>query len=133
MKVLVTGGAGYIGSHTVFCLLEAGHRVVVLDNLANSSAESLRRVEELTGRRPEFVELDLLDAAGVDGLFAEEGFDAVIHFAGLKAVGESVAEPLRYYQNNIVGTLNLLASMTSFEAFAYSDVRASAHTNRRLR
>lgn len=111
MKVLVTGGAGYIGSHMVLCLLEAGHDVVVLDNLANSSAESLRRVEELTGRHPEFVELDLLDAAGVDALFASSGFDSVIHFAGLKAVGESVAEPLRYYQNNIVGTLNLLASM----------------------
>ncbi len=111
MNVLVTGGAGYIGSHTVLCLLEAGHHVVVLDNLANSSAESLRRVEELTGKHPEFVELDLLDAAGVDNLFASSAFDSVIHFAGLKAVGESVAEPLRYYQNNIVGTLNLLASM----------------------
>lgn len=111
MKVLVTGGAGYIGSHTVLCLLEAGHEVVVLDNLANSSVESLRRVEELTGRRPEFVELDLLDAAGVDKLFETSAFDSVIHFAGLKAVGESVAQPLRYYQNNIVGTLNLLAAM----------------------
>ena len=111
MKVLVTGGAGYIGSHTVLSLLEAGHDVVVLDNLANSSAESLRRVEELTGKHPEFVEMDLLDAAGVDSLFAFSSFDAVIHFAGLKAVGESVANPLWYYQNNIVGTLNLLASM----------------------
>ena len=111
MKVLVTGGAGYIGSHTVLCLLEAGHVVVVLDNLANSSVESLNRVEELTGKHPTFIELDLLDAAGVDALFAREDIDAVIHFAGLKAVGESVAEPLRYYQNNIIGTLNLLASM----------------------
>lgn len=111
MKVLVTGGAGYIGSHMVLCLLEAGHDVVVLDNLANSSPESLARVAELTGKHPEFVEMDLLDAAGVDSLFASSGFSAVIHFAGLKAVGESVAEPLRYYQNNIVGTLNLLASM----------------------
>lgn len=111
MNVLVTGGAGYIGSHTVLSLLEAGHSVVVLDNLANSSVESLTRVEELTGTRPTFVELDLLDAEGVDKLFASSAFDAVIHFAGLKAVGESVAEPLRYYQNNIVGTLNLLASM----------------------
>ncbi len=110
-KVLVTGGAGYIGSHMVLCLLEAGHDVVVLDNLANSSAESLARVAELTGRTPEFVELDLLDAAGVDALFASSSFDSVIHFAGLKAVGESVAKPLWYYQNNIVGTLNLLASM----------------------
>ncbi len=111
MRVLVTGGAGYIGSHTVLGLLEAGHDVVVLDNLANSSVESLKRVEELAGKHTEFVELDLLDADGVDNLFATGGFDSVIHFAGLKAVGESVAEPLRYYQNNIVGTLNLLASM----------------------
>lgn len=114
MKVLVTGGAGYIGSHTVLCLLEAGHDVVVLDNLANSSVESLKRVEELAGKHPVFQELDLLDAAGVDSLFATGNFDAVIHFAGLKAVGESVAEPLRYYQNNIVGTLNLLASMDKY-------------------
>lgn len=111
MKVLVTGGAGYIGSHTVLCLLEAGHSVVVLDNLANSSATSLQRVEELTGVRPRFVELDLLDGGGVDALFAAEDFDSVIHFAGYKAVGESVAKPLMYYQNNVVGTLNLLASM----------------------
>lgn len=114
MKVLVTGGAGYIGSHMVLCLLEAGHDVVVLDNLANSSAESLRRVEALTGKHPEFIELDLLDAVGVDNVFATGAFDSVIHFAGLKAVGESVAEPLRYYQNNIVGTLNLLASMDKY-------------------
>lgn len=113
MKVLVTGGAGYIGSHTVLCLLEAGHDVVVLDNLANSSMESLRRVEELTGKHPEFVPLDLLDAAGVDELFAASAFDAVVHFAGLKAVGESVAQPLRYYQNNVVGTINLLTSMVN--------------------
>lgn len=111
MKVLVTGGAGYIGSHTTLCLLEAGHDVVVLDNLANSSVESLRRVAELAGRNPEFIELDLLDEAGLDAVFASSGFDAVIHFAGLKAVGESVAQPLRYYQNNVVGTLNLLACM----------------------
>lgn len=111
MKVLVTGGAGYIGSHMVLCLLETGHEVVVLDNLANSSAESLRRVEELTGKHPEFIELDLLDSVGVDNLFASGAFDSVIHFAGFKAVGESVAQPLKYYHNNIVGTLNLLASM----------------------
>lgn len=114
MKVLVTGGAGYIGSHTVLCLLEAGHEVLVLDNLANSSAQSLVRVEELTGKHPGFVEVDLLDAAGLDALFASKAFDAVIHFAGLKAVGESVAEPLKYYQNNVVGTLNLLAAMDKY-------------------
>ncbi len=114
MKVLVTGGAGYIGSHTVLRLLEAEHEVVVLDNLANSSAESLQRVEHLTGKHASFVQLDLLDAARVDELFSLSAFDSVIHFAGLKAVGESVAEPLRYYQNNIVGTLNLLAAMDKY-------------------
>ncbi|MDR6413852.1 UDP-glucose 4-epimerase GalE [Pseudarthrobacter sulfonivorans] len=111
MKVLVTGGAGYIGSHTTLCLLEEGHEVVVLDNLMNSSPESLRRVEQLTGKTVEFKKLDLLDAAAVDELLAEGGFEAVIHFAGLKAVGESVEKPLMYYQNNVVGTLNLLHSM----------------------
>ena len=111
MKVLVTGGAGYIGSHTTFCLLEAGHEVVVLDNLMNSNPESLRRVEKLSGKKVDFRKVDLLDAASVDRLFEEGTFDAVIHFAGLKAVGESVAKPLWYYQNNVVGTLNLLHSM----------------------
>lgn len=111
MKVLVTGGAGYIGSHTTLCLLEAGHDVVVFDNLVNSSAESLRRVEELSGGSIDFRLGDLLDAEAVDKVFAEGGFDAVIHFAGLKAVGESVERPLMYYRNNVVGTLNLLDSM----------------------
>jgi len=111
MKVLVTGGAGYIGSHTTLCLLEAGHDVVVLDNLMNSNPESLRRVERLVGKKVDFREVDLLDAAAVDAVFAGGGFDAVIHFAGLKAVGESVQKPLWYYQNNVVGTLNLLHSM----------------------
>lgn len=111
MKVLVTGGAGYIGSHTTLSLLEAGHDVVVLDNLMNSKAESLRRVEQLTGKTVDFREVDLLDAPAVDAVFAEGGFEAVIHFAGLKAVGESVEKPLMYYQNNVVGTLNLLHSM----------------------
>ena len=92
MKILVTGGAGYIGSHTTLSLLEEGHDVVVLDNLMNSNEESLRRVEELTGKNVDFREVDLLDAAAVDAVFAEGGFDAVIHFAGLKAVGESVGE-----------------------------------------
>ncbi|KRE79908.1 UDP-glucose 4-epimerase GalE [Arthrobacter sp. Soil763] len=111
MKVLVTGGAGYIGSHTTLSLLEGGHEVVVLDNLMNSSAESLRRVEQLTGRSVDFRKVDLLDASAVDAVFAEGGFEAVIHFAGLKAVGESVAKPLMYYTNNVAGTLNLLHSM----------------------
>ncbi|MCX6500032.1 MAG: UDP-glucose 4-epimerase GalE [Arthrobacter sp.] len=111
MKVLVTGGAGYIGSHTTLCLLKQGHEVVVLDNLVNSSPESLRRVERLAGKNVDFREVDLLDAVAVDAVFAEGGFEAVIHFAGLKAVGESVQKPLWYYQNNVVGTLNLLHSM----------------------
>jgi UDP-glucose 4-epimerase len=111
MKILVTGGTGYIGSHTTLALLEAGHDVVVLDNLSNSSTESLRRVEELTGRAARFHQVDLLDEAGLDGVFAAEQVEAVIHFAGLKAVGESVAQPLRYYHNNVGGTLNLLRCM----------------------
>jgi UDP-glucose 4-epimerase len=111
MKVLVTGGAGYIGSHTTLCLLENGHDVVVLDNLVNSSSESLQRVQRLTGRSVEFHQVDLLDDQAVDAVLTQGGFDSVIHFAGLKAVGESVAKPLRYYQNNVVGTLNLLHSM----------------------
>ncbi|ALV42386.1 UDP-glucose 4-epimerase [Pseudarthrobacter sulfonivorans] len=113
MKVLVTGGAGYIGSHTVLCLLEGGHEVVVLDNLLNSNAESMRRVEELTARTLGFRKCDLLDREALDAVFRDDKFDAVIHFAGLKAVGESVAKPLWYYRNNVVGTLNLLESMES--------------------
>lgn len=111
MKVLVTGGAGYIGSHTTLCLLQEGHDVVVLDNLMNSNRESLRRVEELSGETVDFRKVDLLDAASVHAVFAEGGIEAVVHFAGLKAVGESVERPLAYYRNNVVGTLNLLDSM----------------------
>lgn len=111
MKVLVTGGSGYIGSHTTLTLLEAGHEVLVLDNLVNSSEESLRRVAELTGKTVQFRQLDLLDEAGVNELFRTEQIDSVIHFAGLKAVGESVQQPLRYYYNNVSGTINLLRAM----------------------
>ncbi len=108
MKIVVTGGAGYIGSHTCLELLEAGHQVVVIDNLVNSSRESLRRVEELTGRPVEFHEVDLLDMEGLEKVFSSAvPIDGVIHFAGLKAVGESVAKPLLYYNNNIKATLNL--------------------------
>lgn len=109
--ILVTGGAGYIGSHTVLLLLEAGHKVVVLDNLSNSSPESLRRVEQLTGKAVTFREGDIRDAACLDALFAEFAVSVVVHFAGLKAVGESVAEPLRYYDCNVVGTIRLLEAM----------------------
>src|SRR6185503_5666776 len=105
MKVLVTGGAGYIGSHTCVELLNAGHDVVVVDNLSNSSAESLRRVEQITGRAVKLEMVDIRNKSALDLIFSEEHFDAVIHFAGLKAVGESVSQPLRYYQNNVEGTL----------------------------
>ncbi|MFI7496436.1 UDP-glucose 4-epimerase GalE [Kocuria sp. M4R2S49] len=114
MKILVTGGTGYIGSHTVLALLEAGHDVVVMDNLANSSRTSLARVEDLAGRPAEaFAEVDLLDPAGLDALFAEHRPEAVIHFAGLKAVGESAEKPLWYYRTNVAGTLNLLDAMAA--------------------
>jgi UDP-glucose 4-epimerase len=109
--ILVTGGAGFIGSHTCVDLLEAGHDVVVVDNLANSSAESLRRVEELTGRSLVFVEADIRDEAAVTALMTEHRIGSVVHFAALKAVGESVEIPLEYYDNNVNGTLALLRAM----------------------
>lgn len=111
MHVLVTGGAGYIGSHTCLELLESGHQVTVVDNLSNSSEESLRRVETLTGKSLSFVEGDLLDEGVLERLFASNDFHAVIHFAGLKAVGESVEMPVAYYRNNLTGTLNLIHAM----------------------
>lgn len=111
MNVLVTGGAGYIGSHTCLALLRAGHAVTVVDNLANSSPVALDRVRELAGRELRFHRADLLDPAALEGVFEGAGFDSVIHFAALKAVGESVEQPLRYYRNNLVGTLNLCEAM----------------------
>ena len=109
MKILVTGGAGFIGSHTVVELLEAGHEAVVIDNLCNSSEESLVRVERITGRKPLFRKGDIRDAATLDRVLEEDGpFDAAIHFAALKAVGESVQIPLKYYNNNLGGTFTLL-------------------------
>ena len=112
MSVLVTGGAGYIGSHTCVELLNAGYDVIVADNLSNSCEESLRRVELITGRKLTFLKAELRDPGETEGVFAAHpGITAVIHFAGLKAVGESVAKPLEYYTNNLVTTLNLLASM----------------------
>ncbi len=108
MNILVTGGAGYIGSHTVVELLEAGHSVVVVDDLVNSSAESLRRVERITGVSVPFYPVDIRDRAGLEEVFAAHDFDCCIHFAGLKAVGESVAKPLEYYENNLNGTFVLL-------------------------
>ncbi|MCI5944498.1 MAG: UDP-glucose 4-epimerase GalE [Eubacterium sp.] len=111
MKILVTGGAGYIGSHTCVELLEADYEVVVVDNLSNSSEEALKRVEKITGKTLTFYEGDLLDAPFLDRVFTAEKPDAVIHFAGYKAVGESVEKPLEYYHNNITGTLLLCDAM----------------------
>ena len=111
MRVLVTGGAGYIGSHCCVELLSEGHEVVVLDNLSNSKPEALDRVQALTGRSLNFVRGDIRDRGCLDQLFQAHPIDAVIHFAGLKAVGESNEEPLRYYDNNINGTLTLCAAM----------------------
>lgn len=111
MAILVTGGAGYIGSHTVLTLLARGDDVVVLDNLSNASRESIRRVEQLTGKHAAFYEGDILDRACLRDIFASHDVNAVIHFAGLKAVGESTRKPLEYYQNNVTGTLVLLEEM----------------------
>lgn len=111
MNILVTGGAGYIGSHTVIELITAGHQVVVTDNLSNSNQESLRRIRQITGQEIPFCDLDLCDKAALDKVFRDNQFDAVIHFAGLKAVGESVQKPLSYYRNNIDSSLTLCEVM----------------------
>ena len=114
MAILVTGGAGYIGSHTCVELLNAGYDVVVVDNLCNSCEESLDRVQEITGKTLKFYQVDLLDYDGLKKVFENETIDSVIHFAGLKAVGESVDKPLEYYHNNITGTLILCDVMRQF-------------------
>ncbi|MBK8569751.1 MAG: UDP-glucose 4-epimerase GalE [Nitrosomonadales bacterium] len=110
--ILVTGGAGYIGSHTVVELMLAGFEILIVDNFCNSKATVLDRIERIVGRRPGFVEADIRDRQAMQALFARHHFDAVIHFAGLKAVGESVAQPLRYYDNNVYGSLVLFEMMT---------------------
>jgi UDP-glucose 4-epimerase len=112
-RVLVTGGTGYIGSHTVVELLGAGYEVIIVDNLSNSSPKVIDRVEQITGKRPFFYEADVRDSVATRRLFDEHEFDAVIHFAGLKAVGESVEKPLAYYRNNIDSTLTLCETMQS--------------------
>ncbi|MCE9685081.1 UDP-glucose 4-epimerase GalE [Shewanella sp. AS16] len=114
MGVLVTGGAGYIGSHTLVELLNAGHEVIVLDNLSNSCVEALARVEQITGKSPIFYQGDILNKALLQKVFRDNQIEAVIHFAGLKAVGESVAKPLKYYENNVTGTLELCQVMAEF-------------------
>jgi UDP-glucose 4-epimerase len=111
MKILVTGGAGYIGSHTCVEMLQAGYELVVVDNLSNSKEESLKRVQAITGKTLHFYKVDLLDQEALDSIFAQESVQAVVHFAGLKAVGESVGIPLRYFHNNVTGTLILLETM----------------------
>ncbi|MFT0212571.1 UDP-glucose 4-epimerase GalE [Pseudomonas sp. F1_0610] len=115
--VLLTGGAGYIGSHTAVQMLQAGFNVLVLDNLSNSSLESLKRVEQITGKTLTFVQGDIRDRACLDQLFSRYSVQSVVHFAGLKAVGESVQQPLRYYDNNIAGTINLCEAMVAAGVF----------------
>ncbi len=116
MSILVTGGAGYIGTHTVIELQAAGYEVVVVDNLSNSSEKSLERVEEITGKPVSFYKVDLLDENGLEEVFKKEKIDSCIHFAGLKAVGESVEKPWEYYNNNLSGTLVLLKLLKKYNA-----------------
>lgn len=115
MSILVTGGAGYIGSHTCVELLEAGYEICVADNLCNSKEESLKRVRKISGRPFPFYKTDLLDREALEEIFKKESIEAVIHFAGLKAVGESVSAPLKYYRNNIAGTLTLCETMEKYD------------------
>ena len=111
MNVLLTGGAGYIGTHTAVALVEAGHQIVIYDNLCNSSLTAIKNLEDVLKRKIAFVEGDIRDSILVSQTLKQYSIDAVIHFAGLKAVGESVAEPLKYYENNVGGTLSLLSAM----------------------
>lgn len=115
MEVLVTGGTGYIGSHAVVELLQAGYQTVIVDNLSNSKVQVLERIEKITAKAPIFYQADLRDAVEMKRIFQAHSFEAVLHFAGLKAVGESVEYPLRYYHNNLTGTLVLLQTMQEFE------------------
>lgn len=115
MKILITGGTGYIGSHTVVELIKAGHEVTIIDNLFNSKIEVLDKIATLTGTKPEFHKIDILDLKGMRELFQSHDFEAVIHFAGLKAVAESIEKPLEYYETNVQGTVNLLKCMAEFK------------------
>ena len=114
MKVLVTGGCGYIGSHTVVDLLNEGYEVVIVDNLVNSKKEVIDYIKKITNKEVTFYEYDLCDKKKLESIFEKEKIDAVIHFAGLKAVGESVEKPLEYYENNLISTLNLLDCMQKY-------------------
>ena len=114
MKVLLTGGAGYIGSHTAVELIDAGHEVVIADNLSNSSEKVLERLKTITGKEIKFYKVDVADDIALDNIFAENKIDAVIHFAGFKAVGESVKKPLEYYENNLCTTFNLVKKMQKY-------------------
>ncbi len=113
-KILVTGGTGYIGSHTIIELYKKGYEIDVLDNLFNSKVTVLDKIEKISGKKPGFYKLDLLDEKGLDELFSQNKYDLVMHFAGLKAVGESVEKPLEYYKNNVGGTINLLKAMKKY-------------------
>jgi len=113
MAILITGGAGFIGSHTAVELLNAGKEIVIVDNLSNSKAEAVRRIAQITGKEPKFYQADLLGRPAMEQIFNENNIEAVVHFAGLKAVGESVYKPLEYYHNNITGTLVLCDVMRS--------------------
>ena len=115
MKILLTGGTGYIGSHTAIELIKQGYEVEIMDNLFNSKITVLDKIEEITGVKPKFYEIDLLDKDGMRKMFEEGKYELVIHFAGLKAVGESVEKPLKYYENNVGGTINLLECMKEFD------------------
>lgn len=114
-RILVTGGTGYIGSHTIIELYKKGYEIDILDNLFNSKVTVLDQIEKISGHRPDFYQIDLLDYERMDELFAEKQYDLVIHFAGLKAVGESVEKPLKYYENNVGGTINLLKCMKNHD------------------
>ncbi len=117
MSILVTGGTGYIGSHACVEFIEKGQEVVIVDNLSNSKVEVVNHIETITGVKPKFYEADLLDRDALNRIFDENVFDSVVHFAGYKAVGESVAKPIEYYRNNIVGTLNLIEEMREHDCF----------------
>lgn len=119
MKILVTGGTGYIGSHVVVELLEQGHEVEILDNLINSKITVLDQIEKITHIKPKFHQIDLLDQPALEKVFKDSHFDLVMHFAGLKAVAESVKEPLKYYENNVTGTINLLNTMQRSEVYSF--------------